>query len=86
MRYTLIVMAAMAVATAFVSRSPAQAEDWPWCVDYNGGGNGGGGTNCGFASWEQCQVTVRGVGGWCYPNPYYSARRGPPPRYRQRWD
>src|ERR1700730_13717584 len=26
--------------------------------------------NCTFATFEQCQATVWGVGGWCRPNPF----------------
>jgi hypothetical protein len=77
-RWAMIV-ATMALMCAFAA-SPAKADQWPWCADM--GGDRGGTTNCGFASWEQCQVNIRGIGGWCYPNPYY--RPGPPERRRSR--
>ena len=51
------------VATAGIGTS-AQAQNYPWCAYYSGG-RGGGGTNCGFTSFEQCQATVIGIGGFC---------------------
>ena len=44
---------------------------WPWCSQYD---TNGGAHACAFSSWEQCMDTVRGIGGYCYTNPY-----GPPP-------
>jgi hypothetical protein len=68
MRLAMIVMAA-AFAASFTTSNPANAAaQWPWCAQYTGKG---GSTNCGFASWRQCQLAVSGVGGWCYENPYY---------------
>jgi hypothetical protein len=36
-----------------------------WCATYRWGG-----VNCGYASSEQCWATVRGIGGFCRPNPF----------------
>lgn len=47
----------------------AQAQNYPWCATY--GGKGGGETNCGFTSFEQCMDTVRGMGGFCDRNTQY---------------
>jgi hypothetical protein len=55
---------------------PAAAYDYPWCAHYSGRT---GGTNCGFVSFEQCQWTVSGVGGFCAVNPFYVATHGYPP-------
>jgi hypothetical protein len=41
-----------------------------WCAMYTTGGN-----NCGLHSFEQCQATVSGVGGFCGNNPFYGAAR-----------
>jgi hypothetical protein len=53
----------------------------PWCVIYGGGGGRGGGTNCGFTSYEQCMWTAQGSD-MCMPNgfcpPKSSARGGRP--------
>ena len=51
---------------------------YPWCAEYaHRTGNvmlvdgPGGGTNCYFATLEQCQQAVRGIGGACVQNPFY---------------
>jgi len=35
--------------------TPARAQNYPWCAIYSGGAAGGG-TNCGFVSYEQCRA------------------------------
>jgi hypothetical protein len=72
----LFFVAGMLVAVATFG-TPAQAQNYPWCAQY-GGGRGGGGTNCGFSSFQQCMATVRGIGGFCNPNTQYR----PNGRYR----
>ena len=58
-------------AIAAMSATPAQAAiEYPWCAQY-GGGEMGGGTNCGFSTLEQCRATVSGIGGFCEPNLFY---------------
>jgi hypothetical protein len=37
-----------------------------WCATYTRPAN----ENCTFATFEQCQAQVLGLGGWCRPNPY----------------
>jgi hypothetical protein len=57
---------------AATGASPASAEIYrPWCAQYYG--NNGGGTNCGFVSYDQCMMTARGAGAWCVQNPWYLA-------------
>jgi hypothetical protein len=73
MRLLLFVLGIL-VATAGIGTS-AQAQNYPWCAYYSGG-RGGGGTNCGFTSFEQCQGTVIGIGGFCNVNTQYT---GPAP-------
>ena len=41
----------------------AKAQNYPWCAIYSG--KAGGGTNCGFISFEQCMDTARGLGSFC---------------------
>jgi hypothetical protein len=70
----LVALSAPAVLTA----SPAHAYDMPydpyrWCAVYSG--DGGGGTNCGFLTIEQCRATVSGIGGFCAPNQFYNPGR-----------
>ena len=71
------------------TEKPAEAQSYPWCAYYNMGGFGGA-TNCGFATWQQCQAAISGVGGSCGANPMYQPQRGmylstrPPSRDRYR--
>jgi hypothetical protein len=58
----------------------AEAQNYPWCAIYSGG-IGGGGTNCGFTTFQQCMDTARGLGSFCQPNTQYQPPPGPhPPR------
>ncbi len=54
------------VITAGGIGGPAKAMNYPWC-----GYGGGGGTNCGFVSFEQCLATISGNGGFCDRNTQY---------------
>jgi len=68
MRLSLIVPAVFAGSLALANS--AQAQNYPWCAQYSGG-RGGGGMNCGFVSFEQCMLTVQGMGGFCIVNNRY---------------
>jgi hypothetical protein len=59
----------------------AQAQNYPWCAYYSGGAVGGG-TNCGFITFEQCMETARGLGSLCQPNTQYVPPPGPHPSTR----
>jgi len=48
---------------------------YPWCAQY-GTGMDGGGRNCGFWTYQQCQAALSGNGGYCVANEMY---RGPQP-------
>jgi hypothetical protein len=61
--------------------SRAQAQNYPWCAYYDASF---GGTNCGFTTFQQCQDTVSGIGGFCQQNNLYQPRLGPHPSTRQR--
>ena len=66
------------VISLFLIADPAAADPYKWCANYRNGGS-----NCGFTTFEQCQATVSGVGGFCGPNQFYtgpdktSAQRSP---------
>ena len=64
------------IAAATALGTPAHAQNYPWCAIYNGGAVGGG-TNCGFVSFEQCMETARGLGSFCYRNTQYVPPPGP---------
>ena len=85
MRFVSIVFAAL-VAPFALALTPAQADampydPYPWCAVY--GGRGGGGTNCGFLTIEQCRATVSGIGGFCAPNQFYNPRPAARARKKQ---
>jgi Protein of unknown function (DUF3551) len=82
-----IPLIAITFAALFLSIIGARA-DGTWCADYSGIGA----TNCGFHSFEQCQATVSGIGGFCRRNPFsangsagsaYGSAREPRRRYRR---
>jgi hypothetical protein len=69
-----LLLAATAAALVLSATAPARAEVvYPWCaimMDESGDS-----TNCGFTSFQQCQVYISGIGGYCEENPYYAAER-----------
>jgi hypothetical protein len=63
--------------------TPAEAQNYPWCAYYMA--SGGGVSNCGFTSFQQCLDNVRGIGGFCDRNTQYQPPAGPhPPRLQSR--
>jgi len=52
------------LALAAFSLTPTGADAGAWCATYRWGT-----TNCGYSSSDQCWASVRGVGGFCRPNP-----------------
>jgi hypothetical protein len=60
-----------AIVSLLALATPVRAGiEYPWCAQYGGGDNGGG-RNCGFSTLEQCRATVSGIGGSCEPNLFY---------------
>jgi hypothetical protein len=56
------------------ARTPAQAQNYPWCVvssAYEGG------QHCGFSTLDQCIATRLGIGGFCVQNTQYRPAIGP---------
>jgi hypothetical protein len=64
--------------TAFAPRPAAAGYNLPWCATYYESNV----TSCAFTSFEQCMVTVSGVGGLCTQNILYSARAPYAPAHR----
>jgi Protein of unknown function (DUF3551) len=83
MRLFLFVLSFIGVLV--VLGTPTNAQNYPWCAIYSGG-MGGGGTNCGFTTFQQCMDTARGLGSFCQPNTQYQPPPGPHPytRYQRR--
>ena len=77
MRFGTKVMAALVVPAVPVQASARAYEmaydPYPWCAVYSG--DGGGGTNWGFLTIEQCRATVSGIGEFCAPNQFYNPGR-----------
>jgi hypothetical protein len=63
-----------AVFGAVLDVTPAAGAEYPWCANFHEGA----GTNCGFTSYEQCMLTVRGSGGFCAKNDFYTGPAGTP--------
>jgi hypothetical protein len=78
---TFLLMAALAPSAARAYEKPY--DPYPWCAEY-WGRSGGGGTNCGFLTLEQCRAAVSGVGGSCEPNQFYNPRRSPSQENRRK--
>lgn len=70
MRLIPVVLPALAALSVLVP-APGHADPYRWCAQYSGG-MGGGGTNCGFITLQQCRETVSGIGGFCVPNQFYT--------------
>lgn len=66
-----VALTALATLATVAFVPPAAAAEYPWCAVY-GGDDAAGGRNCGFVSLEQCQITIRGMGGFCEPNGFYT--------------
>ena len=69
-RFNSALFAAIAIAAMAALARPAAAIEYPWCAQYIGDDDGG--RNCGFVSYEQCMETVRGMGGFCERNLFYT--------------
>jgi hypothetical protein len=55
----------VAILLTGMSLTGTSADAGPWCGTFRLGG-----TSCGYSSSDECMATVRGLGGFCYPNPY----------------
>jgi hypothetical protein len=68
-------VAVVSILFAALLLSDGAAYAAPWCAQYSGGG---GGTNCGFYSFQQCMAAISGNGGFCtqnqFENPYWGGR------------
>jgi Protein of unknown function (DUF3551) len=72
----LLFMLGVSVASVGIG-TRIEAQNYPWCSYYSSGG--GGGTNCGFTTFQQCLDNVRGIGGFCDRNTQYQPPPGPHP-------
>jgi Protein of unknown function (DUF3551) len=68
-RFAMIALAALAAAAAF-GPSSGKAAEAKWCAHYGPGLDGP--SNCGFHTFQQCLLTVSGIGGFCEINQFYT--------------
>jgi hypothetical protein len=70
--------AAVAVTASFAISPDAAAvpEQFPYCAASRGDQENY--MNCGFATFEACLEELKGMRGYCAPNPYYVAAPSPP--------
>ena len=64
-----VTVAALAMMPILLTQTPASAlpcDNTRWCAQYSG--FGGGGTNCGFFTIEQCRATAASVDSACLIN------------------
>jgi hypothetical protein len=75
----VVVLAVLAVSAAPRAAEAGGGPGYPWCAHFSTGLN-----ECSFFNWEQCMVSLRGIGGTCDPNLRF---RGylPPQRKYVRW-
>jgi hypothetical protein len=59
----LLLLTGVVTAAALIG-GRAGAQNYPWCSNFADGA----GTNCGFATLEQCMTTIQGSGGYCDRN------------------
>jgi hypothetical protein len=82
MRFRMAILAMLGASALTPAHGYEMPYDpYPWCAVYSG--DGGGGTNCGFLTIEQCRATVSGIGGFCAPNQFYNPRPAARARKRQ---
>jgi hypothetical protein len=79
-RIFLFILGVFAAVVCF--EKPAAARNNAWCAYLN---FAGGGTNCGFSTFQQCLAAVSGdSSSSCGPNPQYHGVSGPAPSRRVR--
>jgi hypothetical protein len=72
--FTAGIIFAGAFATTIFANEPASAQSpysYPWCARYYG--KYAGAMSCYYTSWQQCQTTMSGIGGYCFQSPYFQA-------------
>jgi Protein of unknown function (DUF3551) len=69
-KFKSALLATIALAATAALARPATAIEYPWCAQYSRDD----GRNCGFVNYAQCMETVRGIGGYCEPNLFYTGR------------
>jgi hypothetical protein len=77
MRFATKLMAAIVIVLAVLT----QTSNAQWCAEYSGMG---GTESCGFSTFQQCQASVSGIGGFCRPSQYNNPGYASAGRVQQR--
>ena len=72
---TLATISCLLIASVLCSGQLHAADPYKWCAV-----DGGGGTNCGFSTIEQCRASISGMGGSCEPKQVVPANLSPAAR------
>src|SRR5262249_13236490 len=74
--FMLFFTAAVLLGETQASRAQ-NAYSYPWCS--LGGTKDSNALSCYYTSWEQCRITMSGIGGLCVQSPYYRGSSAPVP-------
>ncbi len=80
MRIILLALAAAGAAFTLPS-SPAQAREYPFCIQSRDTAGHG---DCSYATYNDCQMAVSGRRGGCYVNPFIAYQEVVPVRRPRR--
>ena len=81
MRNLLLALAVLGTGFA-VQSAPAQARDYPFCLQGRDIATGQG--DCSYSTYQQCQARASGTYAGCYANPYYAYDEEPVYQPRRR--
>jgi hypothetical protein len=71
-RCALVTISCLLLALLLCCSQLHAADPYKWCAV-----DGGGGTNCGFITIEQCRASISGIGGSCEPKQIVPANLSP---------
>jgi hypothetical protein len=66
MKTQLLSLSAAPLIGLMLGATPARAQEYPWCTITS---LSGGSPRCSYVTFEQCQASILGAGGFCQPNP-----------------
>jgi hypothetical protein len=81
LRYAMLATLALASAATIAGSQPADAFDYPYCLQGRETGLPG---DCAYTSYGQCMAAASGRNAYCGINPRVAFRRPPPPRHGYR--
>ncbi len=82
MRSLVLALAVLGAGFAIQS-APAEARDFPFCLQ--GRDTAGGSGDCSYPTYQACQATAAGTYAGCYANPYYAYNEAPVVQPRPRY-